>query len=114
MYTANQLQVIETQLQKAGITEDECYFCSLSSKTVVYKGQLTPQQVGCAPAPVPHCAWCAMTAMAALGAALFCVHMTALPAEGTHACSAVVASSASRLPYAIGLASSCFAAAAAV
>lgn len=27
------------------IYADECYFCSLSSRTIVYKGQLTPEQV---------------------------------------------------------------------
>jgi len=38
-------KVIERELKAAGIDDDECYFCSLSSKTIVYKGQLTPQQV---------------------------------------------------------------------
>ncbi|KAL6762553.1 hypothetical protein V8C86DRAFT_1824990 [Haematococcus lacustris] len=38
-------KLTEKRLQDAGITDDECYFCSLSSKTLVYKGQLTPEQV---------------------------------------------------------------------
>jgi glutamate synthase domain-containing protein 1 len=29
-----------------GMGENDVYFCSLSSATVVYKGQLTPEQVG--------------------------------------------------------------------
>eukprot|EP00878_Enallax_costatus_P000131 GHUV01000172.1.p1 GENE.GHUV01000172.1~~GHUV01000172.1.p1 ORF type:complete len:2326 (+),score=665.07 GHUV01000172.1:565-6978(+) len=36
---------IEYELRVMGLTEDDVYFCSLSSATVVYKGQLTPQQV---------------------------------------------------------------------
>jgi len=39
-------KLIEKELRGKGINEDECYFCSLSSKTIVYKGQLTPKQVG--------------------------------------------------------------------
>ena len=38
-------KVIETKLREHKIFEDDCYFCSLSSKTIVYKGQLTPEQV---------------------------------------------------------------------
>jgi glutamate synthase (NADPH/NADH) len=38
-------KLIEENLAKKKINEDECYFCSLSSKTIVYKGQLTPEQV---------------------------------------------------------------------
>jgi len=38
-------KLIEKELVKNGINEDECYLCSLSSKTIVYKGQLTPKQV---------------------------------------------------------------------
>lgn len=38
-------KMIETRLVAAGILDDECYFCSLSSRTLVYKGQLTPEQV---------------------------------------------------------------------
>ena len=38
-------KLIEDNLAKKKINEDECYFCSLSSKTIVYKGQLTPEQV---------------------------------------------------------------------
>jgi len=38
-------KLIEKELRASGIDEDECYFCSLSSKTIVYKGQLTPEQV---------------------------------------------------------------------
>lgn len=36
---------IEHELRVMGLTEDDVYFCSLSSATVVYKGQLTPEQV---------------------------------------------------------------------
>ncbi len=36
---------VEHALREAGITDDDAYFCSLSSRTVVYKGQLTPEQV---------------------------------------------------------------------
>jgi hypothetical protein len=38
-------KVIEHNLRAANLSDDECYFCSLSSKTLVYKGQLTPLQV---------------------------------------------------------------------
>lgn len=38
-------KMIESRLRKVNINDDECYFCCLSSQTVVYKGQLTPQQV---------------------------------------------------------------------
>ncbi|KAG1678741.1 hypothetical protein FOA52_012780 [Chlamydomonas sp. UWO 241] len=37
---------IEAKLAAKGINDDECYFCSLSTRTLVYKGQLTPEQVG--------------------------------------------------------------------
>jgi glutamate synthase domain-containing protein 1 len=36
---------IESELAGIGMGEDDVYFCSLSSATVVYKGQLTPEQV---------------------------------------------------------------------
>ncbi|KAF6263375.1 hypothetical protein COO60DRAFT_459133 [Scenedesmus sp. NREL 46B-D3] len=36
---------IEAELRLVGMGEDDVYFCSLSSATVVYKGQLTPEQV---------------------------------------------------------------------
>lgn len=36
---------IEYELSEIGLGSDEVYFCSLSSATVVYKGQLTPEQV---------------------------------------------------------------------
>jgi hypothetical protein len=38
---------IEYELSEIGLGSDEVYFCSLSSATVVYKGQLTPEQVRC-------------------------------------------------------------------
>ncbi|GLI65807.1 hypothetical protein VaNZ11_009430 [Volvox africanus] len=38
-------KLIEYNLRTAGIRDDDAYFCSLSSKTIVYKGQLTPEQV---------------------------------------------------------------------
>jgi len=36
---------IEYELSEIGLGSDDVYFCSLSSATVVYKGQLTPEQV---------------------------------------------------------------------
>lgn len=39
-------KLIEHNLRLSGITDDDCYFCSLSSTKLVYKGQLTPEQVG--------------------------------------------------------------------
>ena len=33
------------EVKKRGLTEEDFYVCSLSSATVVYKGQLTPEQV---------------------------------------------------------------------
>lgn len=36
---------IEYELAQIGLGSDDVYFCSLSSATVVYKGQLTPEQV---------------------------------------------------------------------
>ena len=44
MYVLRKL--IEHKLRTSGITDDDCYICSLSSRTIVYKGQLTPAQVG--------------------------------------------------------------------
>ena len=38
-------RLIEVALKEEGIDDNECYICSLSSKTIVYKGQLTPAQV---------------------------------------------------------------------
>ncbi|KAG2492850.1 hypothetical protein HYH03_009004 [Edaphochlamys debaryana] len=38
-------KMIEHNLRTAGISDDDAYYCSLSSKTIVYKGQLTPEQV---------------------------------------------------------------------
>ena len=42
MYVLRKL--IEHRLRTSGLTEDDCYVCSLSSRTIVYKGQLTPEQ----------------------------------------------------------------------
>jgi hypothetical protein len=50
MYVLRKL--IENTLRAAGLTDEDCYFCSLSSKTIVYKGQLTPEQVRGSPVPV--------------------------------------------------------------
>ena len=36
---------MEHELEAAGLGADEAYFCSLSSRTIVYKGQLKPDQV---------------------------------------------------------------------
>ncbi|GFR49656.1 hypothetical protein Agub_g11798 [Astrephomene gubernaculifera] len=38
-------KMIEHNLRANGLGDDDAYFCSLSSKTIVYKGQLTPEQV---------------------------------------------------------------------
>jgi glutamate synthase (NADPH/NADH) len=38
-------KLIEHELRGEGIRDDDAYFCSLSTKTIVYKGQLTPEQV---------------------------------------------------------------------
>ena len=38
-------KLIEHALGEAGITDRDAYICSLSTRTVVYKGQLTPEQV---------------------------------------------------------------------
>lgn len=50
---------IEAELREMGLDEDEVYFCSLSSATLVYKGQLTPEQVwgaaACCDAPSKCC-----------------------------------------------------------
>lgn len=43
MYVLRKL--IEHRLRMVGFTDDDCYICSLSSRTIVYKGQLTPAQV---------------------------------------------------------------------
>lgn len=37
---------VEADLRASGLGDDDAYVCSLSSTTVVYKGQLTPEQVG--------------------------------------------------------------------
>lgn len=36
---------IEHDLEDVGYSEDACYVASMSSKTIVYKGQLTPDQI---------------------------------------------------------------------
>jgi len=36
---------IEHHLVSAGFMDEDCYICSLSTKTVIYKGQLTPEQL---------------------------------------------------------------------
>lgn len=38
-------KLLEHDLEAAGLSDDDVYFCSLSSRTIVYKGQLTPSQV---------------------------------------------------------------------
>ena len=38
-------KLIEQGWRVAGMTDDDAYICSLSSETIVYKGQLTPHQV---------------------------------------------------------------------
>ena len=38
-------KIIEQGWRVADITDDDAYICSLSSQTIVYKGQLTPDQV---------------------------------------------------------------------
>jgi glutamate synthase (NADPH/NADH) len=43
MYVLRKL--VEQKWRVAGLTDDDAYICSLSSRTVVYKGQLTPAQV---------------------------------------------------------------------
>jgi glutamate synthase (NADPH/NADH) len=48
-------KLIEHNLRGSGISDDDAYFCSLSSRTLVYKGQLTPEQVGLRSAR--HYAW---------------------------------------------------------
>lgn len=47
-------KLIEHNLRAAGYTDDDCYFCSLSSRTIVYKGQLTPEQVRTCTLAMPH------------------------------------------------------------
>lgn len=39
-------KLIEHELGEQKVGEDDCYICSLSSRVLVYKGQLTPGQVG--------------------------------------------------------------------
>ena len=39
-------KLIENKFRTSNIQDDICYICSLSSRTIVYKGQLTPEQVG--------------------------------------------------------------------
>ena len=38
-------KLMEHELEAAGMSADDAYFCSLSSRTIVYKGQLKPDQV---------------------------------------------------------------------
>uniref|UniRef100_A0A7R9Z740 glutamate synthase (ferredoxin) n=1 Tax=Chlamydomonas euryale TaxID=1486919 RepID=A0A7R9Z740_9CHLO len=38
-------KTMEHRLEESGISDDEAYVCSLSTATLVYKGQLTPEQV---------------------------------------------------------------------
>ena len=39
-------KLLEQRWRITGYTDDDAYVCSLSSRTIVYKGQLTPDQVG--------------------------------------------------------------------
>lgn len=43
MYVLRRLA--ESKFQANNFTQDDTYFCSLSTRTIVYKGQLTPAQV---------------------------------------------------------------------
>lgn len=54
MYVLRKL--IEHKLRTSGLTDDDAYICSLSSRTIVYKGQLTPAQARppASPRPSPH------------------------------------------------------------
>ena len=47
-------KLIEHELGEQEVGEDDCYICSLSSRILVYKGQLTPGQVHLLPCPVTH------------------------------------------------------------
>ncbi|KAL4529823.1 hypothetical protein Ndes2526A_g04578 [Nannochloris sp. 'desiccata'] len=38
-------KLLEQRWRITGLTDDDAYVCSLSSRTIVYKGQLTPEQV---------------------------------------------------------------------
>ena len=38
-------KLVEAEWSAGGLGYDDAYFCSLSSKTIIYKGQLTPAQV---------------------------------------------------------------------
>ena len=38
-------KLVEYELALKGVGEDSAFVCSLSANTVVYKGQLTPEQV---------------------------------------------------------------------
>ena len=38
-------KLIENELGEQEVGEDDCYICSMSSRILVYKGQLTPGQV---------------------------------------------------------------------
>ncbi len=38
-------RLIGEGFRKAGLTQEDAYVCSLSAKTIVYKGQLMPTQV---------------------------------------------------------------------
>jgi Glutamine amidotransferases class-II len=46
-------KLIEYELREVGIKDDTAYICSLSSKTIVYKGQLTPGQARASSDNVP-------------------------------------------------------------
>lgn len=51
-------KLIENELGNQHVGEDDCYICSLSSRVLVYKGQLTPGQVPAPSTPVCMCASC--------------------------------------------------------
>lgn len=38
-------KLLEHDLEAADLRDEDVYFCSLSCRTIVYKGQLTPEQV---------------------------------------------------------------------
>ena len=46
-------KLIEHELGEQQVGEDDCYICSLSSRILVYKGQLTPGQVDGSFSPAP-------------------------------------------------------------
>ncbi len=70
-------KLMEHDLEAAGMGADDVYFCSLSSRTIVYKGQLKPEQVRRSSLSMPTWQQCTAPATLPTFVASICKHFAA-------------------------------------